>query len=166
MGKRGPAPTPTHLLLLRGSRRATERMKRTEPQPRKGKPPTPAWLDPIAKTAYRWLVRQLDGMGLLTLADGKSMERYAALYSRWRQAEKLLREHGQVMLVKLKDGSVVPRKNPAVGIASDLSAQLGRIEASLGLNPSARVNLHMSADGQQRSVPTDGRAARFLSGGA
>ncbi len=131
-------------------------------------PRTPAWLDPIGKTAFRWLIRHLEGMGILTLADAKSMERYAALYSRWRQAEKLLRQHGQVMLVRLRDGSEVVRKNPAVSIAADLSAQLGRIEASLGLNPAARVNLHAPA--QPRAATSVGdtdaaRKARYLSGG-
>ena len=80
-------------------------------------------------------------MGLLTLADAKAVERYAEIYSRWRDAEGTIREFGQVMRVLKDDGSVVPKKNPAVAIASDLIAHLARLEGQFGLTPAARAGL-------------------------
>jgi P27 family predicted phage terminase small subunit len=80
-------------------------------------------------------------MGVLSLVDAKVIERYAALYARWREAERLLSEHGQVMEVVLSDGSRVPRKNPAVAVAAELAGILGRLEGQLGMSPAARSGL-------------------------
>jgi P27 family predicted phage terminase small subunit len=95
----------------------------------------------VAKHAYRWLVKTLDEMHILTLADGKALERFAQTYSRWREAEELISVHGQVMVVRREDGSEVPKKNPAVAIASDLAHQLAKLEGDLGLTPAARAGL-------------------------
>jgi P27 family predicted phage terminase small subunit len=119
----------------------------------RGKPRPPDWLDRVGKHAFRWLVKHLDQMGVLTLSDSKALERYCQIYARWREAEALLRVHGQVMLVKREDGSEVPRKNPAVAIASDLSHQLARLEADLGLTPASRAGL--MAQGQMQRDDDD-----------
>jgi len=48
MGERGPPPTP--VLAIRGSWRANRNPD--EPQPERGRPRCPRWLDPQAKEAW------------------------------------------------------------------------------------------------------------------
>ncbi len=75
MGRRGPAPTPTNLLRLRGSPLATKRRDRTEPKPDPTRPRCPSWLDEEAKAAWRQLVPHLDAMRVMTRIDGNALAR-------------------------------------------------------------------------------------------
>lgn len=52
MGKRGPAPTPTNILKLRGSTLVTERRLRSEVKGPTGNPECPDWLDEDAKAMW------------------------------------------------------------------------------------------------------------------
>jgi hypothetical protein len=51
MGKRGPPPTPTPILQLRGSWRG--KLNRDEPQPEPVAPEKPSWLTTYASHPYR-----------------------------------------------------------------------------------------------------------------
>src|SRR5215468_3667791 len=95
MGRRGPAPTPTPILELRGSRLANR--NRHEPKGPPGKPRCPDWLDDDAKTAWRKLVPELEMMGVLTRIDANALARYCRLWSRWRAAEEFIQKHGEVL---------------------------------------------------------------------
>ena len=63
MGKRGPKPTPTAVLKLKGTDRADR--TRNEPTPPRGLPRCPNWLDDQAKHCWRQLVPQLVAMRVL-----------------------------------------------------------------------------------------------------
>src|SRR5437660_1164931 len=51
MGRRGPAPTPTRLRVLRGETRPSQ-VNRAEPEPLAGQPVAPADLDPDAREVW------------------------------------------------------------------------------------------------------------------
>ena len=71
---RGPPPTPTASLRLRGSWRGKTRPD--EPQPETGIPPVPKYLDADQKKLWRRLAKQLDAIGVMTKLDGEALGRY------------------------------------------------------------------------------------------
>ena len=145
MGRRGPAPTPTPILSLRGSTLATQRRLRGEVRPPAGAPPCPDWLDADSKVAWRQLVPTLELMGILTKVDSNALARYCKLWSRWRKMEAFIDEKGEVYPLKGDDGKVkCVQQWPQVSIASKLAQQLTRLEQEFGMTPSARVRIQVT----------------------
>ncbi len=140
MGERGPPPTPTNVLAMRGSWRANRNPD--EPRPERGRPRCPKWLDDKAKEAWAQLIPQLDRMGILAKIDGNALARYCRLWSRWRQAEDFLATQGDTYLVKGTDGKATAVKAyPQARIAATLAEQLLRIEQHFGMTPASRARL-------------------------
>ncbi len=157
MGRRGPPPTPTSLLQLRGSWRAD--LNSAEPQPEKGRPTCPSWLDDYAKTAWKRLIPQLDRMGVLTKIDGHALTILCQTWARWRKAEEFIQQHGETYPVKDENGNVrYLKKFPQVSIAESCAKTLSRFMQEFGLTPSARTRL--AAPQPQDSVNDDKR--RYL----
>ncbi len=142
MGTRGPPPTPTPVLAMRGSWRSKRNPR--EPCPEPGRPRCPRWLDKQAKAAWKQLAPQLDRMGVLAKVDGNALARYCQLWARWRSAEEFLRDRGDTHLVKDADGHVKGiRAYPQVRIANQLAEQLLRLEQQFGMTPSARSRIEV-----------------------
>lgn len=142
MDRRGPRPTPTHLLGLRGSKLVNKKRLASEVQGPTGLPDKPDWLDDLGKQAWDFLVPLLQQMGVLTRIDGNALSRYCKLWSRWRQAEDFLAKHGE--MYPLKDEQGKPKcfqPWPQVSIANKLAQQLTRLEQEFGMTPSARSRL-------------------------
>jgi P27 family predicted phage terminase small subunit len=149
MGRRGPAPTPTPILQLRGSTLATQRRQNAEVQGPAGLPEPPDWLDAVARSAWDHVVPLLVSMGVLTRIDGNALARYCRLWSRWKNAEAFIDKHGMVYPLKGEDGKVkCLQQFPQVAIASKLSQQLTRLEQEFGMTPSARARIPLSAANQ------------------
>jgi phage terminase small subunit len=96
VGKRGPVPTPTKVLNMRGSWRAKTRPQEPHALPSE-KPPCPAWLDADARKVWRVLIPQLARIGVLTRLDQHALARYCTLWIRWRKAETMLARNGEVV---------------------------------------------------------------------
>ncbi len=143
MGRRGPKPTPTAILKVRGSWRA--RLNPDEPQPQPGIPSMPGKIRPEAKLAWKRIVPKLQAMGVLTTVDGETLARYCTLAARYWEAEDFLRKHGQTYPVRDGDGVSGFRKFPQASIANELAATLARIEASFGMTPADRTRLRTEA---------------------
>jgi len=128
-----------------------------------GRPKCPTWLDEEAKAAWRQVVPMLEGMGVLTKADGNALARYCRIWSRWRKAEDFIDEHGLVYPLKDDDGNVkCVQQWPQVSIANKLAQQLTRLEGEFGLTPSARARLQLAPAGTE--LP-DHDKARFFNVG-
>lgn len=148
MGRRGPRPTPTPLLKLRGSSLVSQRREAGEPKP-SGKPRCPDWIDPEAKTAWRQLVPQLEVMKVLTRIDGNALTRYCQLWARWKKAELFIQKNGEVYPLKDESGRIkCLMPFPQVSIASKLAQQLTRLEQEFGLTPSARTRINIETAGE------------------
>ena len=104
MGARGPAPTPSHLLKLRGGFRADRAHDQLKPP--EGKPTCPGWLDDEAKTAWRHITPLLAGMGALTRIARNALTRYCQLWSRWKKAELFIQKHGDTYPIKDDAGKI------------------------------------------------------------
>jgi P27 family predicted phage terminase small subunit len=149
MGRRGPAPTPTPILQLRGSTLATQRRQNAEVQGPAGLPEPPDWLDADARSAWDHVVPMLVSMGVLTKIDGNALSRYCRLWSRWKNAEAFIDKHGMAYPLKGEDGKVkCLQQFPQVAIAGKLSQQLTRLEQEFGMTPSARARIPLSAANQ------------------
>lgn len=145
MGKRGPRPTPTALLQLRGSKLVNKDRREKEVKGPDGLPDKPEWLDEMGQKAWDFLVPLLHQMGVLTRIDGHALSRYCKLWSRWRQAEEFLSKHGE--MYPLKDEQGKPKcfqPWPQVSIANKLAQQLTRLEQEFGMTPSARSRLTLA----------------------
>lgn len=144
MGRRGPAPTPTHILQMRGSTLVSQRRLADEPKPPPGLPRCPAWLDADAKAAWKQLAPMLAAMGCLTKIDTNALARYCRLWARWRKAEAFIDKHGEVYPLKDDEGKTrCVQQWPQVAIANKLAQQLSRLEAEFGMTPSARSRIQI-----------------------
>lgn len=88
MGKRGPPPTPTHILKVRGSWRA--KIRGDEPAPPPGRPVPPEKFPAACRAIWETLTAQLEAMQLLCPSDGWQLERYCRLFVRWRRCESVI----------------------------------------------------------------------------
>ena len=138
MGARGPKPTPKEILAMRGSRAGKPGY---EPQPERTLPDPPAWLDNLARACWDDTLPQLEAMGVATRIDGNALARYCTLWSRWRQAEQFLAQHGSGYAMTGKNGDTYFAQYPEVAIAANLSTQLTKIEAEFGMTPSSRSRI-------------------------
>lgn len=171
MGARGPAPTPTAILEMRGSWLAKTR--HGEPQPPQGKPECPRHLTKPQREVWRRLCRVLSSMCVLTTVDGAQLERYCVYYLRWRECESFLAQHGLTYMLrsddpycyigrKGEDGSAFVRfvEYPQVKESHRLHDALRKIEANFGLTPAARARLRTS-DEAPESGDDEGKARFF-----
>ncbi|MBL1219127.1 MAG: phage terminase small subunit P27 family [Planctomycetes bacterium] len=143
MGRRGPPPTPTHLLRLRGSWRGEA--NRNEPEPERGVPECPDWVSEYAKAAWEQLVPLLHDMGVLYLIDGHALVVLCQTWGRWRKAEEFINEHGESYPVRDDNGRVkYLKKFPQVTVAQDCARILNRFFGEFGLTPSARSRIDVS----------------------
>lgn len=164
MGARGPAPTPTAILNMRGSR-WPERNRRGEPTPKRGRPRCPRHLNKSQRSVWRAACDILDDMGVLTTADGAQLERYAVLFVRWRRCVAFLEQkdaehaqHGVVVppgcypiwskdshtyVQAAKDGTALIgfAPYPTVREAHQIDVALKGIEQQFGLTPAARARI-------------------------
>lgn len=144
MGKRGPSPEPTALKLLKGNP-GRRPINRREPRPDPTTPTCPDWLDDTAKAKWAELVPVLSASGLLTNLDGDALANYCRTWSRWRAAEEFITKHGEVTVVKNKDGTAKCfMQLPQVSIARNLLLILNRYQGEFGLSPSSRSRIEVT----------------------
>ena len=154
MGRRGPAPTPSAILKLRGSRKLENR--KGEPKPHRGAPTCPSWLDTDAKAVWKNLAPKLDAMGVLTLVDQHALARYCHLWVQWRTAEAFIKENGFVYPLKDEKGDVrYVQQWPQVSIANKLAQLLARSEAEFGLTPASRARISVDPKGAETGNKLD-----------
>ena len=150
---RGPPKTPTWKLKLAGSSLVAGRAG--EPTPASGIPDKPDELSDRAANVWDQVTSLIDGMGVLTIADGNSLARYCELYGRWVDVASFLANHGETYTIYEKyhrdyildehGRKVISqiKRFPQTVVASDLANQLLRIEQQFGLTPSSRAGLRV-----------------------
>jgi P27 family predicted phage terminase small subunit len=153
MGKRGPAPTPTGLRLVRGDRK--DRINLDEPQAREGLPQCPIEAAPEVHDIWNYTIDQLDHMKIVTLADRDALYAYCEAVVLHRHASRLIATEG-VVIEGLHGGWV---KHPAHQIQRDAASVMRAFAQEFGLTPSARstIKMHVNDSGADKG------AARLLS---
>lgn len=136
MGRRGPAPTPTALRVLRGNP-SGKRINHDEPSPPPIAPDDvlarcPKWLTGDAKALWERIAPGAIVTGLLTVVDLPAFEALCQSYARWRQFERLTGKNLELAIAKgYRSASVKERQ---------LMMQFG---ARFGFDPSSRSNVRL-----------------------
>src|SRR3990167_10138657 len=138
MGQRGPKPTPTKILALRGS---TLVKRRKEPAVETGKPSVPGYLSASERQTWRRLTGHLERAGLLAKLDGDMLGRYCVLHGQWLRAVLFVSVHGQSYVTMDLAENTNYKLYPEVKLIAGFHKDLARIEASFGMSPSARAGL-------------------------
>jgi P27 family predicted phage terminase small subunit len=163
MGQRGPKPTPTKLLHLRGSWRAKGREGR-EPTPAPvARFDPPAWLSPEAKQVWGRVIRHLKPLGLITRLDMHVMARYCELFVMWRHAAEYVNHYGLHQPIKnAKDKVIGMRIAPYARMMVTLSTELLKIEREFGMTPSARASFGIEREGGGQAHEDPQGKSRFF----
>lgn len=133
-----PKPVPTALKLVMGNpgKRA---INKAEPQPKKGIPKMPSHLDAKAKTAWSKLCKELDSMGVLTLADAYALEVLVGVYAQIRDLQKALKTHGSTTYKTIAtSGEEVYKAYPEYGQLIQAQNMFRSYITEFGLTPSSR----------------------------
>lgn len=144
MGKRGPKPTPTETLKLRGSWRAKDR---AEVPGDTSLPVAPGWLDSEARLCWDRTIPLIAEMRVLRAADANILARYCRMFSEWVELSAFLDakivagESRHTYETVDGNGNRIIRVLPEAKRCLDLDAALRRIEGEFGLTASARATL-------------------------
>jgi P27 family predicted phage terminase small subunit len=145
MGKRGPAPTPTALKLLRGETRPSQ-INTNEPQPGAGEVVCPEWVSDDGRQVWDRLAPDLVAKGVLTPWDVDSFADLCELVIINRVALADVQANGNAIVTverELSNGTLLFRtqKNPNWQIAKESTGLLVTLGGRFGLNPSDRQQL-------------------------
>ena len=152
MGRRGPAPTPTNIKILRGVQ--PHRINRDEPQPLALVINRPEWLSDHAAAEWDHVAPHLIVMGVLTDADLAGLAVYCEAVSRWRRLVELVNASPPVVG---RDGKMV--KNPVYAQVRDAATEVRIWAREFGLTPSARAGIRITISDDRAS------AGRLLTSG-
>jgi len=120
----------------------------------------PPWLDPVAKTEWRRVCRNLEQMGLLSALDQTALAGYCQSYAQWRKASLVVRKLGQTY----QHGELI-KKRPEVGIAADHLKAMRAFQNDMVMNPSARSRINApSLTPTLPGIPTPEEEARKQDG--
>lgn len=147
MGRRGPAPDPVGLKVIKGRGEGKDSMGRAIPKvPEfdRGTPEPPPWLDEVARELWERVAPALDRLDLLKPEDREVFAAYCVAWSRFSAAVATYTVEGLTM-TNPQSGRVAV--HPAVTVAEKAAAQLHRFAQDFGLTPSAELNLGKKPDG-------------------
>lgn len=151
MGRRGPAPEPTRLKLLKGERRPS-RVNNDAPRPRDLLPSCPRDVTLAARKVWRRVMREFGATGVITHADRDAFRIYCEAVARYEESARLLASSGPLVR-GARRGELV--KNPLHQVVRD-NADLVRLFArELGLTPAARTALVVRDDDTAEGDPLE-----------
>jgi P27 family predicted phage terminase small subunit len=153
VGRRGPAPAPTNLRVLRGTKNPGRDLNPSEPRPLAGPVERPGYLSRLAVEEWDRVAPHLEHMRTLTGADSTALACYCEAVARWRGLAEVVANSPPVIQ---REGILV--KNPAYSQIRDAAIEVRMFAREFGLTPSARAGIrvdvhHHGAD-----------ASRLLSG--
>jgi len=130
MGQRGPKPTATPVLKLRGSWRGKKRGPGLQGDQKR--PARPIWLTGEGRKEWERVAPKLFENGLLTELDRVPLALYCQAYADYLEARALARSP----LIKTTNGNVI--QNPAVGVMNHAWKRCITAAARFGMTPADR----------------------------
>lgn len=150
MGRRGPAPTPTRIKLLKGETRPV-RLNAQEPIPSRDLPKLPTDMELGAKAVWKRVLHDMGSTGVITAADTDMFRAYCESVAAYQAAGVLLAKSGP--LVRGQKGELV--KNPLHQMVRDNRDAIRLFARELGLSPSARVGLRIEREHAMDQIEHD-----------
>lgn len=164
MGRRA---RPTELYVLDGKHKKgkgqieTRRQAEAAIRPPADKIKPPKWLDKPAKKIWRQIVKDLEGLNILTNVDVHALAVYCDAAARHAEATELVEEHGVVIFPVISaeendQGELeivrgTPIQNPAVLVVQKYAGIMARFGSALGLTPTNRASIaHAQAKEQKK----------------
>lgn len=135
----GRKPKPTNLKILQGNP-GHRPLPANEPKPEPIAPKCPSHLDKTAKREWRRVAPELEKLGLLTRIDMAALAAYCQTYSRWAEAEAMIRKHG--VLIKTPNG--FPVVSPYLTIANRTLDQMKSFLTEFGMTASSRSRINVN----------------------
>jgi P27 family predicted phage terminase small subunit len=89
---------------------------------------------------------ELSDMGLLTLADRAALTAYCIAYSRWVDAEAMVKKFGTIVKSPEKG---FPMKSPYLSIADQAMETMRKFLVEFGLTPSSRSRIRIPPGGDE-----------------
>lgn len=149
MGQRGPKPTPTNILALRGSTLVPRRTG--EPRPKVQAPSCPAWVSPEGKAHWKDIAGILEGLQVLTVGDRAALGLLVDALARYIECKRAVygipqREDGDPqtgtgLTTTNAAGTLV--KHPLAALMLDSWEQVLRACREFGLTPSSRTGVRL-----------------------
>ncbi len=132
---RARIPEPTHLKLLKGTRK--ERINWNEPRPKNKRPLCPRWLSPKAKKYWRKTAPEMHRLGLLAELDVVGYAIICQLYAHILECTEVIGAEGTVY--QTETGFLRPR--PEIKLVQDLMKQYLDFGREYGLTPASRSRI-------------------------
>jgi P27 family predicted phage terminase small subunit len=141
---KGRKPKPTLLKMLDGNP-GKRPLNQREPVALQGLPAPPEWLDEVAKAEWERVIPDLAEMGVLSRADRPALAAYCTAWSRWVEAEGMVKKFGTIVKSPEKG---FPMKSPYLSIADQALETMRKLLVEFGLTPSSRSRIRAGgADG-------------------
>lgn len=149
---KGRKPKPTHLHLVNGNPGKRARNKK-EPKPQHGRPTPPEHLSKEAAIHWGFFAAKLEGMGVLTLADGPALEELVETYTEVVYLRGLLDSQGYTQIVVDKEGNKRQVNRPTFIQYSDATKRLRMLFVEFGLTPSSRTRVNAAPADENAKDP-------------
>lgn len=135
----GRPSEPTRLKILRGNpgKRDVEKQLRNEPKPERANLDPPETLEGLALEMWQRKAPQLLAMGVFTIADRETLERYCIAWELYYEAYRALKADG--MDTEIGSGRRVV--NPATALLRGYHSDMLKVEREFGCTPSARSGM-------------------------
>ncbi len=140
---KGRKPRPTQIKILEGEKNKN-RINRREPKPHPGRPTCPDHHSPAAKSEWKRIVPQREEMGRLSKNDRTELALYCQAYARWKKAEDVLNEKGE--LYKTQSGNVIT--SPMLWVANKAMEQCHKFLVEFGMTPASRGRINVAGPGE------------------
>lgn len=141
---------PTRLKILRGNpgKRDVEKQLRNEPKPGLANLDPPETLEGLALEMWHRKAPQLLAMGVFTIADRETLERYCIAWELYCEAYRALKADG--MDTEIGSGRRVV--NPATALLRGYHADMLKVEREFGCTPAARSGMSVDNGKKESSL--------------
>lgn len=144
---KGPKPKPAEVKRKTGSKHQTQTVLVGGRQA----PRMPAQLSPRAKTAWRQLVSDMEGAGILDKADWPLIEVTANLIANYRHAVEMGNREG--IVCEGQKGN--PTTSPWFRISMETGKEIRQLLEHLGIGPVGRSRLGMAGGKAKKSLSSE-----------
>lgn len=156
----GNRPVPSKIKLLTGNP-GKQKINKNEPEPLRGIPPMPKWLNEFPVAVEEWERESviLDGMGVLTMAEAGMLAQRCYLSSEIQQMAIEIKKEGRVSYTSRMDslGNEVmdAKANPKAIQIKNLITEYRQLGSLLGMDPASRTRIAVDLDGGKKSKFSD-----------